>query len=321
MIKDIITIGCDNLQKRNKIKGVAMQKLILLTIGNKEEDLSLSKIISIVSDKLSEYYIVSSPFKINGKFFSFKKEFIHISEFPDFIKVFFKHRIINKKWKKCSFCGNIIPSDKQVTKKCRSCGKGYFKFILKEFDQWRFEYQGKRDDVLCRLVKDKYLQQVTKLSKRVDFFSFYNGIFYIFEAKNKELSGLDFRDLYTSLFYPLILKRCGYRIDELKIIYNGIINGDLEHQLGEGYANKFGFKVGFYPVKKYLEDDGFFIKSVVVKKIKGKYSYFIVDGVCEQIEVIIVDDDIDSEDKVIGKILKKLRINDYDVNVDLEGEK
>lgn len=38
---DLVTVGCSNLQKRNKLKGIAMQKLILETIKNKKEDLSI----------------------------------------------------------------------------------------------------------------------------------------------------------------------------------------------------------------------------------------------------------------------------------------
>jgi len=142
---------------------------------------------------------------------------------------------------------------------------------------------------LNRLVKEGYLNQVKNLSKRADFFSFSDNIFYIYESKNKELSGLNFKDLYTSLFYPLVLKRCGYDVKELKLIFNGFWTDDLEFQIQNGFAKKFDFKVKFYPIKQYLNDNGIHIKRIDIKKIDGKYCYDVLYGQSEQIEIVIYD--------------------------------
>ena len=92
---DIITIGCEHLQKRNKLKGIAMQKLILKTIKNKKEDISLKQILKIVSQKLPEYYTVESPFKTQNKLFNIKHEFVHCLEFKDEVEIFVKEKIEN----------------------------------------------------------------------------------------------------------------------------------------------------------------------------------------------------------------------------------
>ena len=93
-----------------------------------------------------------------------------------------------------------------------------------------------------------------------------------------------------SLFYPLILKRCGYEVKELKLIFNGFWTDDLQLQIQKGYVEKFNFKVKFYPIKQYLNDNGINVKRIDVKKIGGKYSYNIVYGESEKIEIVIFED-------------------------------
>jgi hypothetical protein len=288
---DIITIGCEHLQRRNKLKGVAMQKLILQTIKNKKEDISLKEILKLVSEKLPEYYIIDSPFKTQNKFFNIKNEFIHYLEFPKEVEIYIKEKIENKKWKQCSNCGQFILTIKQKTKKCRKCHKGFFRYATKKYIKWTLDKKGKRNEVLKILVEEGYIKPIKKLSKRADFFHYSDNTFYIYEAKNKELSGLNFKDLYTSLLYPLILKKCGYDVKELKLIFNGFWTDDLQIQIQKGFADKFDFKVKFYPIKKYLNDNGINIKRVNVKKTNGKYSYEFIYGQDEQIEIVIMEDD------------------------------
>ena len=286
---DIITIGCEHLQRRNKLKGIAMQKLILETIKNRKEDISLKQILKLVSEKLPEYYIIESPFKIQDKVFNIKHEFVHYLEFPEQIEIYINEKIQDKKWKQCSECRQFILADKQKTKKCRKCRKGFFRFVTKKYENWTFDFKGSRTDVLNKLVNDGYLKQVDKLSKRADFFYYSDNIFYIYESKNKELSGLNFKDLYTSLFYPLVLKRCGYDVQELKLIFNGFWTDELEIQIQKGFAEKFDFKVKFYPIKKYLNDNGIKVKRIDIKKVDKKYCYDVIYGDSEQIEIVIYD--------------------------------
>ena len=92
-----------------------------------------------------------------------------------------------------------------------------------------------------------------------------------------------------SLFYPLILKRCGYDVKELKLIFNGFWTDDLQIQIQKGYAEKFDFVVKFYPIKQYLNDNGIHVKRIDIKKTDNKYSYDIIYGESEQIEIVIMD--------------------------------
>jgi len=159
-----------------------------------------------------------------------------------------------------------------------------------DFDRWVPVYKGTRKAIINKLTEDGYLEKVSRsLSKRADFFRYSKGIFYIYESKNKELSGLNFKDLITTLFYPLVLRRCGYDVKELKIIFNGDWTDDLAEQINKGFTDKFDFKVKFVPIKAYLEDENIYVKSIQVNYVDGKYEYEIIYGNSDKITIEIND--------------------------------
>lgn len=284
---DIITIGCiEHMQRRNKLKGIAMQKIVLSAMEPKKDDLSLKKILELVSQKAADFYMMNTPFKVDDKIYNIKNEFIHISEFPEKLQVYLKHKITDKKWKICSHCGQYILAETQRTKKCLKCKKGYFRFKVEVLDEWKLAFGGGREEVLQKMCEEKILEKVSaSLKKRADFFHYSDNVFYIFESKNKEKSGLSFGDLINSLVYPLIIKQCGYNVKKLVMIFNGFWTDELRQQIKEGFAKKFDFEVEFSPVKKWLEERGIKIKSVEVTKQGDGYTYQIIPGETKQIVI------------------------------------
>jgi len=286
---DITTRGClEHMQQRNKLKGIAMQKIILETIENKKEDISIKKILGIVKGEAKNYFYVATPFKTDYKDFM-KYEYVQLNEFKSNLKIFVYKvdKTVSKKWKECSNCGQYILAESQVTKKCHKCNKGFFRYRKGQTKRWVKLIEGSRDKVIDKLKSLKILKQLTFLNKRVDFFAFKNRNFYIFESKNKELSGVNFRDIRSALFYPIIISKCGYRVNKVKIIFNGSFQGELANILSKGITKKYYFKVDFQRVCDYLKEKGINIKGIDIEYKDGKYIYNVVKGDAETLEIRI----------------------------------
>ncbi|MHA1434674.1 MAG: hypothetical protein ACTSO7_12605 [Candidatus Heimdallarchaeota archaeon] len=80
---DIVTIGCENqLQRRNTLKGLALQKLVRYTMKTSEEDISVKRIFEQLLNKQSEYYVIGIPFKTQEKGYYRKWRFVHHDDLP-----------------------------------------------------------------------------------------------------------------------------------------------------------------------------------------------------------------------------------------------
>jgi hypothetical protein len=295
---DLVSIGLSdeikgNLQRRNRLKGIAMQKMILQTFKNKKEDISINKIFELVNEKAKDFYIVQVPIKINDKIYDTKHEFIDIDELKDYLFIFLREKIISKKWKQCSECGKFCLAswlEEKKKKKCWVCRKGHFNYVTKEYSQWLLESKGTKLEIMAMLVETGYLKNAhDKLKKRVDFFRFANRVFYVYESKNKENSGLLFNDLVSALIYPLVIRKSGYIVKDLVLIFNGNITDELIENVKQGFAEKFDFKVKFVPVKEYLENKGYNFEKVRITKQDGKYVYELIEGSTDKIIIDMME--------------------------------
>lgn len=321
---DIKTHGTGHLQRDNRLKGVAQQKLICKAIDTSKDDLSIKTIRKIIKDNFHRLYILEVPFKLVSKnkerIYEYKKEFYRDVDFildDEIVVVYAKERIISKKWKQCSNCKKYYPAKKleeDHLRKCWYCRKGYFNYVVNKFDTWKLLFSGNSKQIIPFLIKNNYLRK-TKLNKRVDFFRYNNGIFDIIESKNKEVSGFSMCDIRNTLKYPMILKLCGYDVKLLRFIYNGHIRMSILEFYGKDYNNfeyesthntilgsdmgenkgiknsykkeVLGFEIDFIPVGKYLENNGVNIKSVEIVPTKKGYKYNFKYGKTNQIDLFI----------------------------------
>jgi len=275
---DIVTIGCDSqLQRRNALKGLALQKLIRFIMDSNEEDISVKSIFEQLLDKQTEYFIVGSPFKTQEKGYYRKWRFVHSEDLPDYLEIRIREKSIDKSWKVCNYCGQRIKAKEQYSRKCWKCKKGWFNVQNNTKDSWVLKNNGAKPRVIEYLLKEGYLKQV-QLRKRLDFFHYANGVFSIYEAKNKEMTGLTFSDLRKTLIYPFIVSRCGYSVEKLVIIYNGKQTKELRQELRRGYAEDFPFQIELQPIKRFLMKRSIDIQGILVRKIDDKYDYKIIPG-------------------------------------------
>ncbi|MHA1434673.1 MAG: hypothetical protein ACTSO7_12600 [Candidatus Heimdallarchaeota archaeon] len=137
--------------------------------------------------------------------------------------------------------------------------------------------KGAKPRVVEYLLKEGYLKNV-QLRKRLDFFHYSEGVFSIYEAKNKEETGLTFGDLQKTLIYPFIVSRCGYSVERLIIIYNGKQTKDLRKELRKGFAEDFPFQIKLQPIKRFLLEKSIAVQGILVRKIDDKYDYKIIPG-------------------------------------------
>jgi hypothetical protein len=276
--KDIITIGCeDQLQRRNTLKGLAMQKLVQLAMKSSEEDITIKRLFEQLLDEQSEYFIVDIPFKSKNKYFLRKWSFIHREDFSDFDEFWIRVETIIKEWKVCNYCGLRIKASQQFSRKCRKCNKGWFQSKPDKRFEWELVEKGPSDFILNCLLERGYVKQV-QLRKRLDFFHYSNGVFSVYEAKNKELSGLSFRDVQKTLIYPFIIQRSGYPVNELVIVFNGHIKDELLRKIRQGFGYNFTFKIKLWPVKQFLQFNNVHVKGVIINQVTNSYTYDIIYG-------------------------------------------
>jgi len=275
---DILTIGCeDHLQKRNTLKGLALQKLVGYTMGSNSEDNSIRKIFEELAGKQIEYFIVLKPFKTLEKKFIHKWTYIHHTDFNDYIEIWIRKQSVQKSWKVCNFCGQMINSKEQFSKKCWKCKKGWFQILTRKKSEWILLNKGSKQRMIDFLLNNGYLKSL-QIRKQLDFFSYSDNIFSIFQAKNKENTGLTITDLRKTLIYPFIVSRCGYEVKRLLIIYNGEIATNLQKELSRGFGSNYPFEIELSHITNFLKEKAAFIKEIRVKQENNKYSYEIIPG-------------------------------------------
>jgi RNA polymerase-binding transcription factor DksA len=310
---DIITVGCDNysidgvLQRRNKLKGVAQQKLLLKTVSTKD-DISINTLRKIFQDNSSKLYVVEASVIINNLIYKRKSDYIRYDKLPDIIEAKTRTVIKDRTYKICSNCGQKISAFNQWSRRCRRCQNGNFRFPEEKinYDKVIHPFDIK-DRVLEKLIKKGYIKQCSFLNKRMDFFRFHDGYFDIFESKNKEKSGLTYSDYFNTLKYPIMMEQSGYNVKKLTIIYNG----SLSPKIIEWYKKDYGhvpdtinsrftvkgnptkaevldtkininnFETEFIPIGKYLKENNIFIEKIVPVVINHNpptYDYNIIKG-------------------------------------------
>ena len=315
---DVVTIGCDNysingvLQRRNKLKGVAQQKILLQTMDS-TDDLSIETLRKMFSEKISTLYIVEASVVINNCLYERKSDYIIYDKLPDIIEAKTRTMIKDKTYKVCSHCGQKISAFNQFSRRCRHCGQGNFRFPTEKIQYDRVIHPfDRKDRVLETLIHKGYIKQCTFLNKRLDFFRFNNGIFDIYESKNKEKTAVSYSDYFRSLRYPIMVEQCGYDVKQLTIIYNGALSpkiikrfkkdsGYTPEVLGNDFSirvkptkqevldtpieESFDFEVVFLPIGQYLKQHGICIEKINVTKDNGNYRYEITNGDSEFITI------------------------------------
>ncbi len=278
-VNDIVTIGCeDHLQKRNTLKGLAMQKLVCHSLGSENEnDISLRKIFNNLKEIQNEYFLIEKPFRTQDKKFLSKWSYVHLTDFVEYIEIWIRERIIDKSWKVCNFCGQKIRSNEQFSKKCWKCKKGWFQVSEEKKSKWVLLNKGSKQRMIDFLLKNGFLKTV-QIRKRLDFFTYSNNVFSIFEAKNKENTGLTVADLRKTLIYPFIIYRTGYDVKNLLLIYNGEISPSLRKELKRGYGSNFPFSIELCHISEFLKRNAVSIKEIHVKQVNDQYFYELIPG-------------------------------------------
>lgn len=283
--EDIITIGCENqLQRRNTLKGLAMQKLVKLAMKHTDEDISVKRIFEKLLEQQIEYFIVNKPFKIQKNRFLRKWSYVHQEDFEDYLEIWIREQTIKKDWKICNYCGLRIRSSQQFSSKCKKCNKGWFQLATDEKTQWVLKNKGSKERTLTYLLREGFLKKI-QLRKRVDFFHYLNGVFSIYEAKNKEITGLTPRDLQKTLIYPFIVQRSGFQVNELIVIYNGKITQELFRQIQKGYGVEFTFKIKLWSIGTFLSYNNIHVKGILVKQHGRDYNYEIIPGIASKLVI------------------------------------
>lgn len=311
-INDIITIGCNNysvdgvLQRRNKLKGVAQEKLLGRTIDIKN-DVSIETLRKMFEENINKLYIVETDIIINNHLYERKSDYIVYDKLPKIIEAKTKKKIKDKTIKVCSNCGQTISAFNQFSRRCYHCMNGNFRFPEEKINcELPIHPSDLKDRVLETLVRKGYIKQCTFLNKRLDFFRFHNGIFDIFESKNKEHTSLTYSDYFKSLRYPIMVEQCGYTVKQLTIIYNGVLSPkilkrfeqELNQSTGRWIESKptksevletpidiFNFKVVFMPIGKYLNQNNIEVEKVIVSKNNGCYDYQFIDGKSDYVTI------------------------------------
>lgn len=300
---DIISLGMmHNIPKRNKLKGIAQEKLLSLVFGSKN-DISIKNLLKKLDIACNNYFYVNISFFINN--ILFKPNYNNKYEFYNFNlinsdeenKYVLKTISHNAIFCYCSFCKNRtqinsinVPFLKKIlNKKCYFCKKEKTLLSQKETKYNEIIFYS-REDLLEYLFKSKIIKKILPFSKRLDFFKYneVTGDLEIYESKNKEITGLQAKDVYTTLKYVDIMQSFGYNVKHLIIIYNGGFS--FENFILEEALNSRNYYIEPRAIKKYIEDKGFFISKIIVEKNNNKYDYKIITGKEENIIIILPEE-------------------------------
>ena len=280
---DIVTIGCeDQLQKRNRLKGLAMQKLVRDIMPSSKDDISIKRIFEEITAKSLEYYIVEKPFRTQNKTFHRKWDYINSNDFEDYVELWSREQTIDKSWKICTHCGQRIKAGEQFSRKCWKCKKGFFRYANEKSSAWKIKTMGAKKRIIDLLLREEYIKHAP-LKKRLDFFHYNNGVFEIYESKNKEETGLTTGDLRSTLIYPFIVHNSGFPVKKFFLIYNGVLTEELLREIRKGYGRNFPFKIELCPIGDYLNLNKLHIKTIQVINNDGDYNYNIKKGDSDKI--------------------------------------
>ncbi|NHJ04511.1 MAG: hypothetical protein EAX90_06785 [Candidatus Heimdallarchaeota archaeon] len=261
-----------------------MQKLVKEVMVNKIENSSIDRILEEITTKSTEFFVVENPFKTQNQVFFRKWDYIHIDDFDEYLEIWSREEIVDKTWKICNYCGQKIKAGEQFSRKCWKCKKGWYHFANEKSTAWKLVIRGEKERVLAHLLRKQYLKEAP-LRKRLDFFHYSDGVFEIYEAKNKEETGLTTLDLRKTLIYPFIVHHCGFEVEKFVLIYNGELTPELLREIRKGYGKNFPFKIELCPIGEYLQINRLHVKAIQVLKTNGDYSYNIEKGFDDKIVI------------------------------------
>ena len=281
---DIITIGCDDyskpgtLQRRNKTKGTAQQKLIAIALDIQRDDISINTLLEQMEDKARFIYRVETPVKINSTAYPFRRSYISQKDIPPHVEAYAKEITSKPRIVECDKCGNRILASKKQTRKCRKCGEGWFHLLPKKpWVSWKPLLQAEKPIAILRLMEHGYLKPV-RITKRPDIFHYRDGVITVFESKNKECTSLRMPDFFETLKYPRLLDLCGHKTKELHIVYNGTLDKDLSRYISGrhpyiGEIGQYPYRIRLIPIRRFLREHGVYWNHVRVEKGKKGYLY------------------------------------------------
>lgn len=265
-----------------------MQKLVRKIMSTKHEDTSIKRVFEELTERGSAYYIVEKPFRTFNKVFRQKWDYLHLESFSDYEEVWVREQVVDRSWKVCDHCGQKIRAGEQFSKKCWKCKKGWFHFSNETIVNWHLLERGFRERVIETLLEKDYIK-IAPLKKRLDFFRYRDGIFEIYETKNKEKTGLSSQDLRKTLVYPFIVHNSGFTVKKFVMIYNGFLTDELRREIRKGYGRNFPFRIELCPIGDYLELNNVHIKAIKVSKKKNRYTYQLIRGSDDKIIIDLTE--------------------------------
>jgi len=301
---DIVTIGQGySLQQRNKLKGMAQEHIIRKSLDLKFMDKSLQQILRDEIKSKGIYYLwAKKDFTLEGvKFFKHSiisdRDIKSLAGHHSFVEVITSSVVKKKKpHRVCNRCNlhqyNYWGKDEDNNKK----NDGYYidnkgqsrrftnncKKVRKVTKDITFTCGGKFETKYKILLETEIfeLEEVTQLinlNKRIDSIYFKNNKLYLLESKNKEVSGFGYSDIYSTVPYVEILRRCSkkYKIDSLEFIFNGYIDDNLS-SIQSKFEFEYSIDIIFKPVKdviNYEKLKGFCI-TPEYNKIKKSYDFY-----------------------------------------------
>lgn len=245
-----------SLQQRNKIKGIAQEKLVNFTfrqfgyhIRDEEE---IKQIVSEVLSRLKGRYLILKRFEVDS--YQFKRgEYFLVSDVPKGI------HLITERYSR----QKIPPRISGIT-----------------------------DEELVQILKNKkYIRDIYEsLSrKRLDFWNIIDGNLIIYESKNKEMTKLYYSNVWQVLEYSKELMKY-LKVQKATIIANGWASKALYKYLRE-LKEKTGLTVYIKDLYNWMnyfyKKKGKTLSEIRVEKIGKKFHYWpiVTDKFPEQIKI------------------------------------
>mgnify|MGYP003114074189 CR=1 FL=1 len=272
------------MNRRNKLKGIAQEKIMKDILGLNFNDKSIQEYLkNEIKIKNLNYYKVKKNFEYNYKKYN-KYDVISEKEYQLIDKEIIIEEDYNKpnKHRECSNCGmkqyNYYDENgkkdktgyygkngfKKFTSKCFNCKKAYFQTTYKLTKK---HININKEDIINKL----------NLNKRIDGIYYKNNKLILLESKNKEISGFSYADIIKTVPYIHILSLAKNKLKEINkvdFIYNGEINDNLE-KITNFFEGKYDIKINYIKVTDIIDYNKLngHCLSVYYKNNKYEYKY------------------------------------------------
>lgn len=255
--KLITTGNIDHLQRTNKLKGTAAEKLfksISKTFDNNGEA-TITKILKKLDKESRDRYIIKKSFKLSISTYDtpFKTKF-------SYKNIYFNQKFLEK---------NNVVAIEHKKRGLKDLAKGAF---------WVQHFENtdtKNQDIIQYLISENIIA-LPEFMKRVDSYIYNNGSLVIFESKNKELTSITERDYYMTLYYATLLTSQNIPTRKIVILYNGPSRDSIskvEKRINE--SGRFPFLVQFTHLIDFCKINEVYPKIILVEKTTKGYEYKI----------------------------------------------